>query len=324
MNAEIEFLGTRFAVVSECISMRDCRFGEDLTYDEADKELKKELCLLESVKRNLGERSQAVWEKINRLEEIKFQLNLDLNDKTEAVEIDREQLGLDKKSACITYKINPTRNPKESVTYEDWLKHTEHVKQLGDNELTDTLKLDESLFVVRERSKNDMISQRDYVDFTLRKRISEIQKARNETQWQKKKISEELEKLTNEITSLGNNILDKKRALKLAETRLENRTYRPGFELALDDSDQGLKNEVFQLVHTIRDLTDKLNCTKATVNALEEQQVIIDRDLENKNQAMMTDIRCLDLRMRLRTEDPSTKIDRNISLSQMENEVPVV
>lgn len=323
-DKEIDFLGIRFMVVSECISMRDCRLGEELTQDDAEREIKRELCLLENVKKNLTERSQAAWEKINRLEEIKFQLNLDLNDKTEAADIDREQLALDKRSACISYKINSTRIPKNSVSYEDWLKHTQHVKQQADDELADTLKLCESLFVAKERSKNDMISQRDYVDFSLRKRISETQKARNEAQWLKKKICEELEKLTNTINDMENTILDKKRALKLAETRLENRTYRPGFELALDEPDQGLKKEVFQLFHTIQDLTNKLNCTKATVNALEDQLVIIDRDLENKNQSMMTDIRCLDLRMRLRTENSSTKIDRNITLTQMESEVPVV
>lgn len=30
--------------------MRDCRRGTELTYDEADTELKKELCVIENVK----------------------------------------------------------------------------------------------------------------------------------------------------------------------------------------------------------------------------------------------------------------------------------
>lgn len=322
IDKEIDGLGTRFAVISECISMRDCRQEPELVYDEAYTELKRELCLVEGVKKHLTERSQAAWEKINKLEEVKFQLTLDLNDKTEALEIDRHQLALEKNSANITFKINSTRIPKNSITYESWLEHTQQVKQLGDNELADTLKLCESLFVVRERSRIDMNSQRDLVDFKLRKSIFETQKLRNEVQWQQRKMQEEMEKLSCEIRTLHSLITNNQSALKLAETRLENRNYRPGFELALDEADHGLKNEVLQLVHIIQDLTNKMNCAKATATALEVQMVVIQGDLENKSHSLMTDIRCLDLRMRLKPEEQTTVTDRNITLTKMESEIP--
>lgn len=38
---EFEALGIPLGVVSECISMRDCRLGVELTYDDGDTELKK-------------------------------------------------------------------------------------------------------------------------------------------------------------------------------------------------------------------------------------------------------------------------------------------
>lgn len=38
---ELDALGIPLGVVSECISMRDCRQGAELTYDEGDTELKK-------------------------------------------------------------------------------------------------------------------------------------------------------------------------------------------------------------------------------------------------------------------------------------------
>lgn len=100
---------------------------------------------------------------------------------------------------------------------------------------------------------------------------------------------------------------------------------RPSFELVRDEPEQGLKNEVIQLRQTRKDLIDKINCAKATYNALEDQQVVIDRDLANKNQSLMTDIRCLDLRLRLRTGEfagPASGTDRNIQLTRMEEEIP--
>lgn len=95
--------------------------------------------------------------------------------------------------------------------------------------------------------------------------------------------------------------------------------------MARDEAEQGLKDEVLQLRQTRKDLLDKINCAKTTYNALEDQQVIIDRELDNKNQSLMTDIRCLDLRARLKQgkfADPESQTDRNIQLTQMEHEIP--
>lgn len=322
---EIESLGIPLGVISECISMRDKRLGAELTYDEGDTELKKELCVIEGVKKMLIERCQEAWEKINKLNEVRFKLNLDINDKHEAIEIDKDQLTLDKNCANISFKTDPLRIVKNSLPYESWLEHSRYVKLLADDELADTLRLRESLFVVRERAKNDMIAQRDRVDFILRKRIYQTQKARNEIEWQQLKMREEMEKVEKEIRTLGDALQAKTDALKLAETRLENRSYRPGFELARDEAEQGLKDEVLQLRQTRKDLQDKINCAKATYNALEDQQVIIDRELNNKNQSLMTDIRCLDLRARLKEgkfAGPKSQTDRNIQLTRMEKEIP--
>lgn len=59
------------------------------------------------------ERCQASWEKLNRLAEVRFKLTLDINDKQEAIEIDKDQLTLDKNCANITYKIDPLRIPNK-------------------------------------------------------------------------------------------------------------------------------------------------------------------------------------------------------------------
>ncbi|XP_017781142.1 PREDICTED: tektin-B1, partial [Nicrophorus vespilloides] len=296
--------------------------GAELTYDDGDTELKTELCVLEGVKKLLVERCQAAWEKINRLEEVRFKLTLDINDKQESIELDKDQLTLDKNCANISYKIDPLRIAKNSLPYETWLEHSKYTKLLADNELADTNKLREAMFVMRERARNDMQAQRDRVDFSLRKRIYETQRARNELEWQLLKMREEMEKVQKEIKTLEDALEDKTDARKLCETRLENRTYRPGVELCQDEAEIGLKDEVMQLRQTQQDLMDKINCAKATYNALEDQQVLIEIDLGNKSQSLMTDIRCLDLRGRLKTGGNVSDTDRNIQLTQMEKEIP--
>ncbi|XP_015119462.1 tektin-2 [Diachasma alloeum] len=313
-------------VVAQCISMRDCRRGTELTYDEADTELKKELTVVEAVKKRLTEKIHAAWVKLNKLEEVKFQLNLDLDDKTETIAIDGDNLIMNRNSGGISYKPNALRIPKSSNTYETWQGHCRYIKTLVENELKDTLSFREALHVMRKRAKIDTEAQQEATDYALRKRIYQTQKARNEMEWKKRKMQEEMQSLMNELTRLEEALRNKVDAVKCAETRLENRTYRPGYELCRDEPEFGLNDEVLQLRKTKSELVTKINCTKATFNGLESLLIQIDRNLDDKQHSLMTDIMCLDMRATLKTGDRSPLInetERNIKLTQLENEIPL-
>ncbi|XP_015589193.1 tektin-2 [Cephus cinctus] len=322
---ELEGLNLPLQITAECISTRDCRRGTELTYDDGDTELKKELCVLEGVKKLLTNRIQAAWEKLNRLEEVKFKIDLELQDKVESINIDQENLRLDRTCANISYKMDSLRIPKNSVSYESWLEHCQFTKLLADNEMSDTYSFREALHVTRERARNDIKAQQDVTDFALRKRIYQTQKARNELEWQKMKMQREMDILLKELARLDDALQSKTDAVKCAETRLENRTYRPGFELCRDEVDLGLKDEVLQLRQTKEDLIAKINSAKATYNGLEFLLIRIDKNLQDKQHSLMTDVMCLDLRARLKTGDRSrlaNETDRNIVLTKMEQEVP--
>ncbi|XP_043477858.1 tektin-2 [Leptopilina heterotoma] len=323
---ELEFINLPLQITSQCISMRDCRRSTELTYDDGDTELKNELCILEGAKKTLTNKIQAAWERLNRLEKVKFTLNLELQDKHEALEIDRTNTSLSKTCANISYKPNALRMTKEMVSYENWLQHCQHVKLLADNELQDMYNFRESIQDARDRTRNDIRAQQDMTDFTLRKRIYQTQKSRNELDWQKLKMQREMEKLQKEITLLDDAIFAKIDAVKCAETRLENRTCRPGFELCRDQSQDGLKHEVLQLRQTKQNLINELNSAKATYNNLETLLNRISKNLEDKQHSLMTDIMCLDNRSSLKIGDRArltNETDRNIILTHMNKEIPL-
>lgn len=323
---ELELLNHPLQVTAECISMRDGRRGTELTYDEADTELKKELCVIENIKQSLTDRVQAAWEKLNRLEEVRFAVDLDLEDKDETIKIDNENLKLDRTCANISYKPNALRTPKDAISYEAWLEHSQHFRALADNELSDVYSFREAMNVMRERARNDIIAQQDVTDFSLRKRIYQTQKARNELEWQKRKIQKEMEISQKEIVRLENALLHKTDAIKCAETRLESRTYRPGIELCLDEADSGLKNEVLQLRQTEQDLIKVIENSKEAYNKLERLLMRIDGNLDDKQHSLATDVMCLDMRATLKTGDRTrlpNETDRNIVLTRMEKEIPL-
>lgn len=139
-------------------------------------------------------------------------------------------------------------------------------------------------------------------------------------------MNEEMEKCNREIQQLEQALREKTDALKLAETRLENRAQRSGMELCCDEVYRGLCDEVNQLLQTRKSLTDKINCTKTTATALENHAKRINTDLTNKQHSLMTDIRALDLRQRLHSSTENggrSQTDRNIELTRMEKQIPV-
>jgi tektin-2 len=69
---------------------------------------------------------------------------------------------------------------------------------------------------------------------------------------------EEIAEVEEEIRRLQDAIRAKINPMKLAQTRLENRTYRPNVELCRDNVQYGLTDEVKQLEATSKALEDKL------------------------------------------------------------------
>ncbi|KAH8354958.1 hypothetical protein KR093_002910 [Drosophila rubida] len=326
---ELAALSSPIAVISEVLTMRDSRLGSELTYDEPDMEIKNELRVLENNQRLLAERCQNAWAKLTRLEEVRFKIGMEIENKVEAVDLDNVQLAMDRNSAGISYKPDPMRNPKSSCSYDTWLEHVKAIKQLAENELADTSAIREALFVCREKARNMLQAQQERAEHCIRKRIFETQRARNELEYQKLKMKEEMESAVCEIQSLEESLRDKSDSLKLAESRLENRAQRSGKELCMDHAHDVLCQEVEKLREIRRCLREKIDESRANFNALSDHTQKIDVELENKQHSLMTDIRALDLRSRLKGGEfglkgcgPSGQTERNIVLTHMEDEIP--
>lgn len=128
------------------------------------------------------------WNKLNELVEVRFKLQIDIEDKREAEDIDSDQLALDKSCALVTYKVDPLRVPRNACTYAGWLENCKELQMLSDRELRESCAIRESLFVSREKTRNLLHAQQEKTEHTIRRRIFETQRQRNELQWQKTKV----------------------------------------------------------------------------------------------------------------------------------------
>ncbi|KAG7278785.1 hypothetical protein CRUP_019091 [Coryphaenoides rupestris] len=116
----------------------------------------------------------------------------------------------------------------------------------------------ENASLTRAKLQNDMAAQRRATEFALRKRTHSEEQSRHELEWQLKITEDEISEMEGDIRALDKDLQVKTSSLKLAHTRLENRTCRPGMDLCRDQVQLGLVEEVHQLQAAVKALDQKL------------------------------------------------------------------
>ena len=99
-------------IALENINVREGRQEFDVVRDDVEGQLNTEVQLIENIKDKLKRRCEEGWDCLAKLEEIREVVELDLKDKTDALDIDMCQLDLTEKSANISHKPDALRIPK--------------------------------------------------------------------------------------------------------------------------------------------------------------------------------------------------------------------
>lgn len=181
-----------------------------------------------------------------------------------------------------------------STTPQQWEDYSRYNKERADAEMESSRRLREAIHHTIHQTDNDLAAQHKATDYALRKRMHEFEKAIDELKWQKDQVTcylsfgnrkkshaclrfssiiydlliivficsmqteEEIAELEEDIRRTNEAIKAKVNPMKLAQTRLENRTYRPNVELCRDNPQYGLIDEVKQLEATKLALEEKL------------------------------------------------------------------
>uniref|UniRef100_A0A452T396 Tektin n=1 Tax=Ursus maritimus TaxID=29073 RepID=A0A452T396_URSMA len=277
-------------VAIECLTLRDSRRDIDVVKDAAEKELHKEVEVIEATKK-------ALQQKISQ--EVRQQLHADHRDKMETLDIDRGCLSLNLKSPNISLKVNPTRVPSGSSTLQQWDDFSQLNKNRADAEMRAAAELREAVALTIAQTNNELEAQRVATEFAFRKRLREMEKVYSELRWQEKNTLEEIAELQEDIRHLEEDLRRKLQNLKLCHTRLESRTYRPNVELCRDQAQYGLTDEVHQLEATITTLKQKLAQAQDALDALYKHLARLQADLDCKANSMLLDTKCMDTRRKL-------------------------
>ncbi|KAL5961243.1 Tektin-2 [Taenia solium] len=282
----------------ECLVLRDRRRDIDFAEDKADLELRKEQRLLLKSRKRLQEKIDEALNQLLLMQDAYNRISADIKDKKKTIEIDVHQTKLKLSDASL--KVDPTRIPPNTKPLKEWedFSRQNYNRSLKETGVSTTQRY--QIFNLIEEVANGLIAQAEAVDSALRERAHEVQQALTELKWQKKKVEEEIEEVLKQLDWLEQELDSELQTTKIAHTRLENRTYRPGMDLCRDMPQCTLTNEARQLATSRETLLLKQSQCRHRLDGLQRQRQRLIEQIAMKENSLSLDKECLELRrMRL-------------------------
>ncbi|XP_031801610.1 tektin-4 isoform X2 [Sarcophilus harrisii] len=180
-------------------------------------------------------------------------------------------------------------NQISASTPEMWGKYCQENVCRAQREKTASVNLRLLIDNILNDSSKDLCVQCDAVNLAFSRGCQEIENAKNNLEHHLRKILREITDQENNISSLKQAIKDKEAPLRVAETRLYQRSQRPNVDLCRDNAQIRLASEVEELTMSIKALKEKLMESEHALKNLEGTQMILEKEISIKNNSLFID-----------------------------------
>ncbi|XP_026466605.1 tektin-1-like isoform X2 [Ctenocephalides felis] len=281
----------------KCIILREGRLGIDLCQDDVERELRKEIEVIQGAQCLLQRTMEEANEQIRRLRSTVYFLDRDHEDKTAALRIDQYNKSLNNNSMALSiYEGTQPLNPA-TITYEEYVDYTCKNIDRGAKEINSGRIMRSYVDTLLKQVTTDLMEQYNRVNEAFRIRISEIRESKTKMEVKHAETQRQANEMTLNITGLEKALYEKESFLALAHTRLGNRAQRPGIEFCKDPVDAKLMYEVRQLKENTHKLQNMLLESQASLRYLLRAQIQLEEDINIKTNSLKIDeVDCLGLR----------------------------
>ncbi|OWR54532.1 testis specific tektin [Danaus plexippus plexippus] len=265
------------SISKECLDLRSNRFQPDLVADLAEKELIKEMNLVSEVRATLKNTLDEIEKQMAVNKAAKHRIEYDWCDKTMAYNTEATNLGLDTKSNTIMFRPGATRFGEYTAPLEYWEYFCRENVQNCEAARQKSADLRGSLNAILVNGGRKLRNQADRTDMakleeTLRNTLQRIA---------------DMESL---IENLKDSIKKMDAAMKLAQTRLDNRNnWRPHGESVRDQPHLGLIEEVKKIHETVTSLLGQLNNAERVRSDLLKKRIVLEKDIASKRKTLNID-----------------------------------
>ncbi|KFV47513.1 Tektin-3 [Gavia stellata] len=284
-------------VAQECLLHREKRMGIDLVHDDVEKQLFTEVDVIRSCQERMQQYLDKAKAQLVSNRAAQHELERDLVNKQAAYRIDDKCHHLRNTSDGISYYQGVERVDATISAPASWAKFTDNNILRSQSERAASAKLRNSLENLLVVTANEMWRQFNGVNLAFTNRIAETADAKNKIRTHLAKTLQEIFQIEMSIETIRKAIRDKGPPLKVAQTRLDERTRRPNMELCRDGAQLRLVNEVYEIDQTIQSLQQQLRDAEDTLQMLVRTKSVLEHDLAVKANSLFIDQeKCMGMR----------------------------
>lgn len=290
------------SLATDGLQSRERRQQPDLVRDRVEVELLQEAELIRNVQELLKRTIVQAANQIRLNREHKETCEMDWSDKVQAYNIDETCARYHNQSTDVQFHPHSTKLEESASTPESWAKFTQDNLLRAERERQASADLRALVDCILTDVAADLQLQGDAVALAFGQRCEELEDASHKLQHHLRKTLREITEQEYNIAALRQAIKDKEAPLRVAQTRLYQRSHRPGVELCRDNAQFRLVSEVGQLDLALSALREKLLEAERSLCALEDTRRSLEKDLAVKADSLFIDRqKCLALRARYPT-----------------------
>ncbi|NXA22979.1 TEKT4 protein, partial [Ibidorhyncha struthersii] len=278
-----------YAIATDNLQCRDRRQAPDLVSDEVERELLKEVELIRNIQELLKRTLMQAGNQMRLNREHKEVCEMDWSDKVETYNIDDKCGRYSNQGTNIQFHPSSVKFEESASTPETWAKFSHDNIYRAEREKLASINLRALIDSILHDISEDMKMQCAAVNEAFAKHCEELDDAKHKLEHHLKKILKEIGDQEANIAALKQAIRDKEAPMKVAQTRLYDRSFRPNVELCRDEAQFRLISEVEELTESIGSLKKKLLESEQALRNLEDMRMNLEKEIAVKTNSIFID-----------------------------------
>ncbi|NXA04248.1 TEKT4 protein, partial [Sapayoa aenigma] len=292
-----------YAIVTDNLQCRERRQPPDLVIDEVERQLLKEADLIRNIrdllKRTIIQATNQI--RSNRIQ--KENCELDWSDKVETYHIDDKCVTYSNDSTNIQFHPSSVKFKEGASTPKTWAQFSHDNIYSAEQEKLASVQLRSLITNIIHDVSEDLRMQRAAGNEAFDNHCRELADAKLRLEQHLEKILKDIGEEEANIAALKESIREKESFLKVAQTRLYDRSFRPNIELCRDEPQFRLVSEVEELTVFLEALKRKLMESEQHLKELEETRMKLEKEIAVKSNSIFIDReKCLKFRLRCPVE----------------------
>jgi tektin-3 len=288
---------TPLKIAQDCLRQREKRMSIDLVHDEVERLLSKEVELIKRCQSKMQKTLDKAVAQLKMDRAAQAACEGDAQDKHHSQGLDDRMYQLRNTSSRIGFHPGAENIDNTISVPVTWIKFTQENIGRSAKQREASERLRGLIDAVIRACANEMWNQFNAVNNAFNSRIQETTHAKNTLQAHLHQTNVEIRDVERTIDLLQQAIRDKEAPMKVAQTRLDERSRRINVELCSDPVMAGLQREVSEIKESVRVLKDKLKKAMLALNRLNRARSTLEQDIAVKENSLAIDSRgCMGLR----------------------------